>query len=130
MKRLTARFASTLLILALANGLAQASDYTQVTTLPRAQGLAAQGELVRMQLFPSQFGGQDAESNVVYVPADVSAINDEITETLVRLFRAGLISRLTVTPEYKGDSYVPSRIVFRATHSEKPTVFEPNISIW
>jgi hypothetical protein len=105
-------------------------DYSHVTSREAAEQLATKGELFKILLFPEEFGGQDVPVNVAYVPAGVPEVKDQLTDTLIRFYQEGLIDKLTITPEYKGNSFVPSRIVVRATHSSKDGVFEPTIDVW
>jgi hypothetical protein len=105
-------------------------DYSHITTRDAAEKLAAKGELFKILLFPQEFGGEDVAANVVYVPAGIPEIKDRLTDTLIRYYEDGVIDNLTVTPEYKGNSFIPSKILFRATHSSKEGIFEPSIDIW
>ncbi|SIN83892.1 hypothetical protein SAMN02745824_1987 [Parasphingorhabdus marina DSM 22363] len=105
-------------------------DYSHVTSAAAARALAAEGKLVKILLFPAEFGGEDRPGNVVYVPPDAARAKDLSTGTLIRYFEEGLIDNLTVDAEYKGDSFIPSRILMKATHSSKDGTFNPTISIW
>lgn len=64
------------------------------------------------------------------MPAGIPEIEDQITGTLVRFFEDGLIEQLEVEPEYKGDSFVPAKMLIRATHSGKAGSFAPAIDVW
>lgn len=105
-------------------------DYSKVTSRAQAERLAAQGKLVKILLFPGEFGGEDAAHNIVYVPEAAADAKDLTTGTLIKLFEDGLIDKLTVEPEYKGKSVVPARIVMKASHSGKDGKFEPTVEIW
>ena len=59
-------------------------DYSNVTSREKAQALEAKGELVKILLFPAEFGGPDTPENVVYVPKVAANAKDLITGTLVR----------------------------------------------
>lgn len=107
-----------------------ARDYSHITTRDAAEALVAKGELAVILLFPAEFGGEEIPGNMAYVPPGIPELKDQNTETLIRFFKDGLIDNLTVTPEYKGDSLVPSRIAIQATHSTKSGTFEPSIEIW
>lgn len=105
-------------------------DYSNVTSRDKAQALAAKGELVKILLFPAEFGGSDTPENVVYVPKAAADAKDLITGTLVRFFKEGLIDNLQVEPTYKGDSIVPSSLVMKASYSTKEGKFNPTIEVW
>jgi hypothetical protein len=107
-----------------------ARDYSHVTSREAAEALVAKGELFTVLLFPQEFGGEEIQENIVYVPPGIPELKAQNTDTLIRFFKDGLIDNLTVTPEYKGDSLVPSRIVIKATHGSKGGSFEPTIEVW
>jgi hypothetical protein len=129
----------TAVIAALGIGATQASeqsiqpstpDYSNVTSNEAAIKLASEGKLFKVLLFPEEFGGKDVAANVVYVPAGIPEIKDQITGSLIRFFNEGLIDKLNVQPEYKGSSFIPSKIHIKATHSENEGGFEPTIEVW
>jgi hypothetical protein len=108
-----------------------ARDYSHVTSHQAAEAMVSKGELAAILLFPAEFGGEDVPENKVYVPPGIPELKEQNTETLIRFFKEGLIDNLTVTPEYRDDSLVPTRIVIKATHSTKKSgTFEPTIEIW
>ncbi len=118
-------------VLNLSNGDAETQlDFSHVDSQEKAEALAEKGELFKILLFPAEFGGQDVPPNTVYVPAGIPEIKDQITQTLIRYVQDGLIDNLTVNPEYKGNSFVPARIVMETSHSGKPGQFNPTIEIW
>lgn len=105
-------------------------DFSDVTSRARAEQLAAEGRLVRILLFPAEFGGEDSELNAVFVPPAIVGIRAMLIGTLTRFIEQGLIDRMTVTPEYRGDSFVPARLRFHASHSTRRGEFIPVIEIW
>lgn len=105
-------------------------DYSQVTTIEAAQKLVREGKLFKILLFPEEFGGEDNSLNAVYVPAGIPEVKDQITQTLIKYYNEDQIDSLTVNPEYKGESIVPSKIIMVAKHSTKTGTFEPAIDIW
>ena len=105
-------------------------DFGDVRSRERAEQLAAEGRLARILLFPAEFGGEDVPANVTFVPPAILPIREELIGTLTRFIEEGLIDRMTVSPEYRGDSFVPARLRFDATHSSRPGSFHPVIEIW
>lgn len=105
-------------------------DFSDVTNREKAEALYAQGKLEKILLFPSEFGGKDMPKNSVFVPPGISEIKNRLTGTLVRFVSEGQINKLTVEPEYKGDSFIPSRIKMRAWHTDKKGEFTPSIEVW
>ncbi len=105
-------------------------DFSQVKSRAAAQALADKGELVRILVFPAELGGQDVPENVVYITPEAAQARELIVGTLRRFADDGLIDNLTVKPQYKGDSVVPSRLVMNATSSKKAGGFNPTIEVW
>lgn len=117
-------------LVALGGGLSSdAPDFSRVTSKAIAQDMAARGRLVRVALFPTELGGPDVPENEVYLPPAVISSREMIVGTLIRFHGEGLITDLYVTPEYKGDSFVPARMVFRAT-GKKGGGFEATLDVW
>lgn len=107
-----------------------APDFSQVRNEAAAKELVAQGKLVAIHLFPAEFGGADERVNITYVTPEAAAARELILGTITRMIGEGLIDQLTVEPNYKGDSFVPSSLSMKAWHSEQEGRFEPKIEVW
>lgn len=105
-------------------------DFSSVESLAGAGALAARGDLVRVLLFPAEFGGADIAQNVVYITPQAAAQRQLLVGTLRRMVEAGRLDRMNVVPVYKGRSFVPAAITFKAWHSSKDGRFEQTIEIW
>jgi hypothetical protein len=105
-------------------------DFSQVKSVAVARALADEGKLVKVLAFPSELGGPDVPENIVYITPEAAYAREMIIGTLRRFADKGLIDKLDVRPEYKGDSVVPSRIVINATSSKKGGAFVPTIEVW
>lgn len=105
-------------------------DFLEVTSREAALKLVEEGKLHKVLLFSAEFGGEDVTANVVYVPPGIPEIKEQLTGTLVRFVNEGVINQLEVVPEYKGKSFVPSKIHIKARHSDRHGGFEPSIDIW
>lgn len=106
-------------------------DYSYVRSMAQAIELYEEGKLFKVLLFPAEFGGQDIPPNVVFVPRGIPEARELVLGTLIHFAQEGLFNQLEVNPEYKGDSFVPSKIKIRAWHSEKSVgEFLPSIDIW
>jgi hypothetical protein len=105
-------------------------DFSHVTSQDDAQALAAEGKLARVLLFPAELGGQDVPPNAVYITPEAAEARELIIGSLQRFAAEGLIDKLNVKPEYKGDSFVPSKLVINASHSERDGSFNPTIEVW
>ncbi len=123
--------ATVLGLLAVASANAEyVPDYSAIDSREKALELVQKGELVETHLFPAELGGQDVPQNKVFVPVGVPEIQTQITGTIVRFAQDGLIDNMQVDPEYKGESFVPSKIKISTSHSGKDGKFNPVIEIW
>lgn len=107
-----------------------APDLSEVTTKAAARRLVRQGRLVEISLFPTELGGPDDPQNVAYITPEAAGARATAIGTLRRFLEDGQIDQLDVTPDYKGESIVPSRIVMTATHSEKGGEIVLTIEVW
>lgn len=107
-----------------------ATDYSHVSSREVARHLVEQGLLFEVTLYPEEFGGNQEQHNLIFVPAGIPEIKDLVTETLLCLRDEGLFDRLSFDVEYKSNSFVPSSINVQATHHVKSRSFEPRIGIW
>ncbi len=76
---------------------------------------------------PLDWGGEDIALNIIYVPGFVleqkAAIDGMIEEFLI----AGLTINYSCSPEYKGQSFVPGRLVISYSGDREST---HTIEIW
>lgn len=106
-------------------------DFSQVTTKAAARKLVREGRLVEVTLFPAELGGPDDDPlNLAYVTPEAAAARETAIEALARSVEEGKVDQMTVSPEYRGDSIVPSRITFVARHSEREGGFELAVEVW
>ena len=84
-------------------------DFSNVTSNAIAVQLSEQGKLEKLWMLPAALGGKDDPKNVVYVPPGASALKGQFTDTLVRCVQAGLINKLAIVPEYRGNSSCRTR---------------------
>ncbi|MBE9032677.1 hypothetical protein IQ266_23350 [filamentous cyanobacterium LEGE 11480] len=106
-------------------------DFAEVDSIEKAIVLADQDILHKIFLLPLEFGGKDEPANSIYVPSGVPEVQAHIINSLIDFLDKGLINKLKVGIDHKGDSKVPSRIRIRAWHTEKEGGgFYPNIDIW
>lgn len=107
-----------------------AGDFSSVESLAAAEALAARGNLVRVLLFPAEFGGEDIVQNVAYITPKAAAERDRLIATLRRMIEEGGLDRMNVAPVYKGRSFIPAAIAFKAWHTSKDGRFEQTIEVW
>lgn len=103
-------------------------DYSSIDSKEKAEDLFQKGQLKKLLLLPSEFGGQDIPPNVVYVPefaVDLKASTDQ--NIILPLAQEGKITRYNATPEYEGNSFIPAAINIVAS---EPQSFTYKVAIW
>lgn len=107
-----------------------AFKFSEVTSRETANNLVALGSLVKIYLFPTELGGEDAVENIAYVTPEAAERRAAIAGEIRRRFRRHLIDQIEVLPDYAGDSIVPRRIRFKTWHSRGGKRFEEQVEIW
>ena len=107
-----------------------APDFSDVTTKAAARKLVREGRLVEITLFPAELGGPDDAMNQSWITPEAAYVRDLVIGTLGRFFEDGVIDELSVIPDYKGDSLVPSSITMSATRSGQGGEFTTTIDVW
>ncbi|MEP3889730.1 MAG: hypothetical protein ABJN69_04635 [Hellea sp.] len=105
-------------------------DFSHIDSMEKAEALHKKGELEKILLFPTEFGGDDNPANAVFVPVGISAAKNSITQALIGMVEDGSIDKLDVSVDYKGNSFIPSKIFMKATHSTKSGQFNPTVEVW
>lgn len=103
-------------------------DFSGIDSREKAEALIQKGELQKLLLLPSEFGGQDVPPNVVYVPAfavELKASTDQ--NVILPLAQEGKITRYSATPEYVVKSFIPAAINIVAS---EPGAFTYRVAIW
>jgi len=93
-------------------------DFSTVDSAEKARALYREGKLEVLYLFPLEFGGKEIPQNTLYVPPGIVAIKQQIDSMIRDLVMAGAVMEYTAVPEYKGDSFVPSRIKIHVASRE------------
>lgn len=102
-------------------------DFKTVDSKEKAFELYKKGELVRIYLFPIEYGGQEEEINAVYVPSFVEDLKTRFDNMVGRLLEQGQVNNYTASPKYKGKSHVPSKLVLTTTGTGS---INETIEIW
>jgi len=105
-------------------------DYSAVDSEEKAKALHREGKLELLYLFPLEFGGTQVPQNTLYVPIGIAAIKQQIDAMIRDLVAAGAVQEYRAVPEYRGDSFIPSKIKISASHPEKRGGVNPTIDIW
>ena len=104
-----------------------AVDFSQADSREKAQALCQQGKLVRIHVFPLEFGGLDGEMNVACVTARAAQEKASIDAEISKLLQAGADLRYRADPKYKGNSFVPSELVVSVSGSR---TFQRSVAVW
>jgi hypothetical protein len=105
-------------------------DFSAIDSLAKAQRLFEVEELEPLYLFPLEFGGQRIPQNTVYVPPGIAAIKEQIDSAIGEMVRQGMACNYTAEPEYKGRSFIPSKIRIKTSQPNKPGSVDRTIEIW
>jgi hypothetical protein len=104
-------------------------DFSSITSLKAAEDACRDGRLMKMLLLPAELGGQDLPENVLYVPPVACEMKNESTAELLDAVRGGM-REVAVVPEYRGTSFVPTKITITAAQSGVPHQYKLEIRIW
>jgi len=103
-------------------------DFSSIDSKEKAEALFKSGQLQKLLLMPSKFGGEDVPPNVVFAPAfavELKARTDQ--NVILPLAEEGKITRYSATPEYEGNSFIPCAIKIEAS---QPGSFTFTVAIW
>lgn len=92
-----------------------------------AEALRRQGALEPVLLVPAELGGETVAANVVLVPPDARRAKDAATAELLDVFRSGRADQLSVTPDYRGDSFVSAALTITAWREGSAPAYERRI---
>lgn len=104
--------------------------FPEIRSRDYADRLLASGLLVKIYLFPTDLGGKDDPGNIVYVTPDAAEAHAAIVARLRRFVHGHEETELEILPEYAGDSIVPARIRFIASHRGDMERFEEEVTVW
>lgn len=76
--------------------------------------LLARGLVVKVLMWPADFGGTDEPRNVTYLPPALAERKHAFDAEARRRVEAGEELHFKITPEYDGDSFVPARLHMEA----------------
>jgi hypothetical protein len=103
------------------------ADYSQIDSQEKAQALCAQKELVKLHLMPLDWGGADVALNIIYVPEFVLEAKSRLDGMIEELLEAGHNLRYSASPEYKGNSFIASKLIIKVSGDRE---MEATIEIW
>ena len=103
-------------------------DFASIVSTRDAEEARKLGALERVLLFPEVLGGQAVPEDVVYLTPPAAETKDSANAELIEAIRAGM-SDINIVPEYRGSSFVPTKIRITAYPGRLPA-FERVIEIW
>lgn len=106
---------------------AQTLDFSDVDSYKKAARLHKKGKLAKIYMMPIDFGGDDSEVNTLFVPEFVKSFKDKVDKRIETLLYDGKNLSFEALPEYKGKSFVPSKLKIVVTGDEE---FIETIDIW
>ena len=104
-------------------------DFSEIDSNEKAIELAKKGILSPLYLMPLRFHGEESDRNRLFVPRTVVTLKDRYDDMVEELLVQGKVSGYSCTPEYKGKSFVPSKLTIVASKDKEP-VFTQTINIW
>lgn len=104
-------------------------DFSEIDSNEKAMELAKKGVLSPVYLMPLRFNGEESARNRLFVPPVVVELKDRYDDMVEDLLVQGKVSGYSCTPEYKGNSFVPSKLTIVASKDKEP-VFTQTINIW
>lgn len=102
-------------------------DFSEIDSNEKALELFDKNELIKVHLMPLEFGGQDNSDNFLLVPEFVMIFKQKFDEMIGELLANGKGLKYSVEPEYKGNSFIPSKLKIKVTGDSK---FSETINIW
>lgn len=115
-------------------------NFTEITTYDQCLELYQSGQLDKRHLIPERFGGPDEQHNQLFMPLGsgdaLDAINNGAVAELLAGKTSGQYVHYNVSPNYKGDSYIPgsftltAHLVDEATEEPVPGGINTTVELW
>ncbi|MEZ2416244.1 hypothetical protein ACA086_14895 [Muriicola sp. E247] len=102
-------------------------DFSDIDSIEKAVALYEKGELSKIYMMPLEFGGEDIPANTLYVPEFVQEFKEGFDRMVEKLLEEGKRISLDANPEYKGRSFIPSKLKLEVSGD---TEFSETINIW
>lgn len=103
--------------------------FEEIVSIEMAEKLAKKGVLKPLYLMPLRFGGAESKMNCLYVTPEIVQLKDRYDDMVEELVDAGKVDGYSCSPEYKGNSFIPSKLTIVAKMSGEP-VFTETINVW
>lgn len=104
-------------------------DFSDIDSHDKTMEMAEKGILAPLYLMPLRFHGEESVRNRLFVPPFVVELKDRYDDMVEGLLVQDMVNGYECTPEYRGRSFVPSKIQITAKKDGNP-VFMETINIW
>nr|WP_292166409.1 hypothetical protein [Butyrivibrio sp.] len=104
-------------------------SFAEIDSIKKAKEECRKGNLERMHIISPIFGGSDDDSNILYVPVGINRIKEGYDDILADLVKQGKAQSFDCSPEYKGNSAIPSKITI-TSGKDGVEVFKQTINVW
>lgn len=109
--------------------IAEELDIANIDTKEKIEKAVEHGGLKVVQLIPKKFGGEECESNIVYLPTLAAEYKKKVDMALEGMTASGIsVESYSCEPRYKGKSLIPCEIVIWASLANERT--HEYIDIW
>ena len=109
------------------NSIGSAPDFSNIDSNEKAIDLYKKGKLSKVHLMPLEFGGEDSAVNILYAPESVKILKQRFDKIIEELLIDGKKLGYSAKPEYKGKSFIPSKLKISVTGDSE---FIETINIW
>ncbi len=104
-------------------------NFEEINSLAKAREEFNNGNLEILYLLSPMFGGSKNEGNILYVPIGINKLKESYDNIVADLLKQGKVKSYNCTPEYKGESFVPSKLTI-TSGKDGNIVFKETINIW
>ena len=104
-------------------------SFIDVDSNEKAIDLANKGILRPLYLVPIRFNGEESPLNRVFVPQSIVELKDRYDDIVEESLVQEKVNGYSCTPEYKGNSFISSKICLVAKNDGNP-IFTEIINIW
>lgn len=102
-------------------------DYTKVCSNQEAEHYYKTKQLGKLHLIGLAFGGDDSPFNILYAPQQAVTEKEQIDADIESLLKQGVNLQYRAFPEYKGNSFIPSKIIIEVDGDQ---TYIKEINIW
>lgn len=104
-------------------------DFEEINSRDKAREEFRKGNLEILYLLSPMFGGSKKEDNIIYVPKGVNKLKVSCDNIIADLLDEEKVKSYDCRPEYKGNSFIPSKITI-TSGKDGNVVFQETINIW